>query len=310
MRVGAFVMTYRRPEVARDTVARLLAQTRPPDQLLILDNSALGGEASLAALCADPRVEYRDLGDNLGPAGSSAIGVSALVERGFDWIYWIDDDDPPARPDVLERLLALAAGAGSVDLAAVAAVGQRWDWRRGRVVRLRDDELTGVVAVDVIGGGMQLLLNRQALLQIGAPDRKLFFAFEDYELCLRARRAGLKCLVDGELMHWHRAQAGRLGLRRARSRWALTPPQSLWRDYYSTRNYIFLMRERFQRPDLAWKEATRALLRSLAAWRRGPGYARAVAAMRLWGVRDGLSGRLGRRVEPGSHRHQAIDEAT
>lgn len=293
-RFAAFVITYRRPAVAEATVAALLAQTRPPEHVLVLDN---GGSRELTRrLRRFAAVTWVGLEGNLGPAGAAARGLAQLARAGFEWIYWGDDDDPPGTPETLERLLDLAAESPA-DVAAVGAVGSLWDWRRGEVVRLADQELHGTLEVDVIAGSSQLVV-RHTALEVGLPDARLFFGFEEPEYCLRLRAAGRRLLVDGDLMLGYRARAGRLQLERRKAWIPSHSRATLWRRYYSTRNYVFAMRKTFARPDLARREAVKAVVRSLAAWLRGPGYGLAFSRLQLRAVADGYRGRLGCTVLP------------
>jgi GT2 family glycosyltransferase len=297
MRFASFLITFNRPDRLRRTLGITLAQSRPPDLLLVLDNGDPGVAEAVVAEFREPRVVYHSMGTNVGPGGAAAYGLERLAAEGYDWIGWGDDDTPPKTADTLERLLRLAAS-GPADLGGVGAVGARFDWRRGELVRLADAELSGVIEVDAIGAGLQLIVRREAIGQAGLPDRRLFFGFLDPEYCLRLRRAGYRLWVDGELMRTYRESAGRMGLQLRR---AVTPAYSadrLWRRYYVTRNYIHAMRRTFGRPDLARREAARAFVRTLTAWRRGPAYALRFGGLQLRGVIDGYRGRLERTVTP------------
>jgi glycosyltransferase involved in cell wall biosynthesis len=310
VRLGGFAITHLRPAVLRETLERVLAQDGAPEAMVVVDNGRSLETREVARELGDRHnreIEYLDPGDNLGPAGAAALGLEWALERGFDWIYWCDDDDPPKTPDTFARLRALASaggGPGERPVAGVAAVGARWDWRHGRLVRPADDELSGPLEVDAIGGNSQLLLSAPAVREIGLPDPALFYGWEEIEYCLRLRRAGFRLLVEGDLMHRYRALAGRLGAAEAPR---LTPRDGLWRDYYAVRNYVYLMRRRFDRPDLARREAVRALARSVRALGRGPGYALATARHQLGGAADGYRARLGRTVEPRAKARPAPD---
>lgn len=306
MTLGAFVTTFRRPEVLRDALDRILSQTVPPEAVLVIDNGDCTETEAVTRSFAHRGVEYRPSGDNLGPAGGAAAGVAWGVEQGFDWLYWGDDDDPPSRPDVFERLIAVAERAPQP--AGAGALGARWSWASGTFVRIADDELRGSVPVDVIAGGGQLLLYLPNARAVAPPDAQLFFEFEDLDYCLRLRAAGLDLLVDGDLMLAAREGTGRLGPVRRRR---LVPPHdeaSLWRRYYTTRNYVYLMAYRFARPDLARREVAKAVLRALASWLRGPRYGVRFTQLECLAVRDGLRGRLGRTVAPGPTRPAASSE--
>lgn len=299
--LGAFVITFRRPAVVADTVRQLLAQTRPPERILVIDNAAAPKTEAALGVLGEPRVVYHAMAENAGPAGAAAYALSRLRDEGFEWILWGDDDDPPRTEDTLERLVDLIETHDGPDLGGVAAVGALWDWRRGETRRLPDDQLEGVREVDAIGGNQCLILRSAALTTAGLPDPRLFFGLEEIELCLRIRRAGYRLLVDGKLMRQHRQLAGRLGVTVRRRPHRRHPPATLWRRYYNTRNYVYLMRRTFNRHDLAWRELAKALARAAVAWTAGPRYGWLYTRMQLAGLRDGFAGRMGRTIDPSGY---------
>jgi len=296
LRFAGFVTTFNRPGQLSETLGSIWGQSRPPERLLVMDNGDADRTRTVLERFVSKPLEHRPLGANLGPAGAAAHALAELERSGFDWIAWGDDDTPPRNDDVFERLLDLAIG--DEGIGGVGAVGARFDWRRGETRRLGDEELTGPVDVDVIGGGHQLILSARVIRTVGLPDARLFFGFEDPEYCLRIRRAGFRLVVDGGLMHSYREAAGRLAIKTTR-RWLPSAKRStLWRRYYVTRNYIHAMRKTFQRPDLARREATKALGRSLLAWSRGPRYGWSFARHQLLGVAHGYTEKLGRTIAP------------
>lgn len=296
MRLGAFVVTFNRPRILQSTLQAILAQTHPPDMVLIVDNGSLAETEQIARGFSDRQVIFHPMGDNLGPAGAIAHALQWLVEAGCDWIFCGDDDDPPRYADEIERLLKIAAHSG--DVGGVGAFGSLWDWRAGKLKRLPDEALNGVAEVDVIVGNGHPVLNSQAIKRVGLPDRHFFFGLDDWEYCLRFRAAGYRLLVDGHLMHRYRARAGRLDLQRRQSFVPRHSYHTIWRQYYSTRNYIFAMNKTFQRPNLARREAVKALGRAFFSWGRGLRYGAAFTSLQLQGVLDGYLGRMGRTVLP------------
>lgn len=301
VRLGAFVITYRRTATVTDTVRRLLEQSRPPERILVIDNAASRETEDALRALADSRVEYQPMERNAGPAGAAACALARLRDQGFDWILWGDDDDPPRTGDTLERLVRLIASHDGPELGGVAAVGARWDWRRGETRRLADRELHGVLDVDAVGGNQCLIVRSAVLEDAGLPNPRLFFGLEEMEFCLRIRRAGYRLLVEGDLMRGHRQLAGRLGMEVRRRPARRHRPETLWRRYYNSRNYIFLMRHTFHRPDLARREAVKALVRTVAAWGGGLRYGWLYTRLQLAGVRDGFAERMGRTVEPSGY---------
>lgn len=295
----AFAVTYRRPELLERTLRIVLSQSRPPRRVLVMDNDPAASALDVAKrLSAEGfLVDHRNLGENRGPAGAAAAALSELHSDGTEWALWIDDDDPPGRHDDLERLLAMIPTAPR-PLAMIGAVGHRWSWSTGRVVRTPDVDLVpGPLEVDYVAGGCQPIINVPAAAAVGYPDARLFFGLEELEFCLRLRRAGYLIVVDGQLMRDRREAAGRLELKRhwmpVASEWA-----SPWRQYYSTRNYIFFTRTTFARPDLAASWAFRSLAKAIAGTVRHPRQGVTIAAAQLRGIRDGYLSRMGKTEAP------------
>lgn len=297
MRFAAFIITFHRPAVLRETVGRLLSQSCPPELILVVDNSASTETAQVVSSFGRNNLLYHPMPENLGPAGGVAYALTWFMTKPYDWIYWGDDNNPPHFVGDFERLLRLAAQA-EPSVAAVGAVGGRFDWKRGQMIRLPDEALTGIIDVDAVGGGSQLILRRDVVVKVGVPNPCLFFGYEEGEFCLRLRRAGYRLLVDGDLMLQYRIKAGRLQLKRPRSLAPRHEMDNVWRQYYSTRNAIYIMRRTFARPDLARWEAFKALGRSAFSWLRGPRYGATFTQLQLRGIIDGYLERMGRTVTP------------
>lgn len=297
IRFGGFVMTFDRPEILRQTILAVLEQTRAPDYLLVVDNGTNPQTEKVVRAFPKALVGYYNMGSNTGPAGAAAFGLEQLAKDGFDWIWWGDDDDPPQTGDTFETLLRLAVSQGP-DTGVVAAVGNYWDSRRGRVRRPADSELDGILSLDVFGGGTHPIFSRRTVDRVGVPDASLFFSFEDLEYSLRIRQAGLQILADGDLYRRYRTLAGRMNLAPQRKLLRPQPVGAVWRQYYDTRNYIYIAQRVLGRNDLAAREAGRATARAMLSWRHGLREGFAVSVFQMRGVLDGLRGRMGSRVTP------------
>ncbi|NJN81481.1 MAG: glycosyltransferase [Caldilineaceae bacterium] len=111
MKLSAFVVTFNRPATLASTLQTLLAQSRPPDAILVLDNSSLASVQRVAQEYAEQGVVYHDMGRNGGSGRRGRIRLDRLSREGSDWIFWGDDDDPPKSTDTLERLVSLVGRA-------------------------------------------------------------------------------------------------------------------------------------------------------------------------------------------------------
>ena len=302
MRLGAFVLTYNRPEALAASIAAIMGQTRPPDLLCIVDNGDPAPTAAVIANFDDDRIVHEPTGANLGSAGGTEYGFQWLHDQGFDLLYGGDDDNPPLTDDTIERELALLDRAGP-GVGGVGTVGARFNWDRGELVRFGDDDLVGDLDVDFIGGDQCQLFTREAIGNAGPADGQLFFGYPDLEHCLRIRAAGYRLVVDGELMLEYRRATGRTDRTQPKSAVPHRPASAIWRNYYTTRNYIWMMREEFDRPDLARREALKSLGRSIACCKQGLSYGGQFVPLQMRGVIDGYRGVRGQTVPP----HKKLD---
>ncbi len=102
-RVCAVVVTFNRKKMLTPCLQSLLVQTRPIDQILVVDNASTDGTPDL--LRADfPQLTVLRLDKNTGGAGGFHAGMRWAFDAGFDWV-WVMDDDIEMKPDALETLL-------------------------------------------------------------------------------------------------------------------------------------------------------------------------------------------------------------
>jgi glycosyltransferase involved in cell wall biosynthesis len=296
------LITFRRPAALAQHLDLLARQTRRVDHLVVVDNGGTPEvEGEIAARPdAAPSYEYRAMAENLGPAGGIAHGLQRVLEIGGDddWVVLLDDDNPPRRDDLLGCLYSFARAqrAARPELAMVGKTGANFDLHRGRAVRLRDDELAGVVPVVYVAGGQLPLIRVGALRAVGVFDERFFFSFDDLDFGLRLREHGYRAVVDGSIAHWARARAGRLdadgGVPRAGH---AVPP---WRRYYSLRNLVYLLCVRGHRGAALRVSIGDGVLKTFVIAARQPRDAPTHLRLTAKAIADGWTGRLGRRVAP------------
>ena len=239
---AAFVMTFERTHLINDTIDKLLVQSLPPEKILIIDNSITSKTQEFFSTYKNPKVEYFRVGKNLGPAGAAKIGLERLSQDGFKWIYWGDDDDPPFFKDNFEVLLNLADSIP--DCGCVGAVGQYFNRKNGLIERVLDEELqkTGELKVDTIAGNMSKIIKADVVLKNKVlPDESLFFGMEELDYDLRMQKAGYNLYVDRSMYLRYRTQSNHLGKNVKRG--LKKDSSRMQRDYYSTRNGLFIFKK-------------------------------------------------------------------
>jgi len=247
-------------------------QTRPPDDVILVDNASSDGTADAIARLF-PQVIIHRLSENLGPAGGFAAGFTEAMRRGCDFIWGIDDD-VVISAHCLEHLLAHAM-AGPLEVVFPT--------------RLPADEKHGVA-------WRGMLIPTEIVRVAGVPRADLFWHLEDTEYFLHRIRdeAGFGLTISPRATVWHGTHRPRKGF-------------PGWKLYYQTRNSIFY---RFHLKKNWWRRV-KAVVRFcgrvvVICFReeRGP----RKAWMMVKGFRDGLLGILGKTVDPKSEPPSAYRE--
>ena len=200
------VLNWNGGQMVQLCVASVLAQTRPPDELLVVDNGSTDGSAAQLS-AAFPGVRLLALGRNTGFAGGMNAGIAAT---GGEAVLVLNLD-VELEPDYLERcvgalqadpalggvtgkLLRFTDGDGEPVL---DSTGHRLYRNRRAVDRGEREPDTGQYdhAREVFGvGGAAPVLRRAMLDDVRDGDEVFdadFFAyFEDIDLCWRARTRG------------------------------------------------------------------------------------------------------------------------
>ena len=179
------IITLRRPALLRDTLDALRRQTRPLDEIVVVDN---GPDAETEAVARAAAARYV-------PEPRRGYGSArnrGLTEARGDVLYFLDDDCV-ADPDWVERLWNVLSS-GQADLAG----GSRVSARRGLAARLEYLSADGPVLSPKLPAGpvahlstSNLILTRAVVEKTGVFDETLAMC-EDRDFTARARDRGLR----------------------------------------------------------------------------------------------------------------------
>jgi glycosyltransferase involved in cell wall biosynthesis len=87
--VSALVPTYNCAHLICDAIDSLLAQTRPPDEVIVVDDASTD-QTELVLRRYGDKIRYLRLNKNLKPAGARNAG---LAVASHPWILFLDSDD-------------------------------------------------------------------------------------------------------------------------------------------------------------------------------------------------------------------------
>jgi GT2 family glycosyltransferase len=251
--VCAVVVTFNRRELVAACLEAVLAQTRPPERVVVVDNGSTDGTAGLELL-SRPEVEVVRLERNAGSTGGFAAGVRAGLASGAEWLWLLDDDAVP-RPDCLERLLAAPEARTAAALAPAVQrpdgsldLGHRGRFRRRPRPLPRAAYAPGPAPALDYFTWVGPLLRAARVRAAGPPKAEMFIWADDYEFSLRLREHGELRLVPGAVVVHE--EAGQAYVNRRSRFWNRvlgwdydpTPLESFWRNLCGVRNYIWVKR--------------------------------------------------------------------
>ena len=91
MKVIAVVVTYNRQELLSRCLDHLLAQTRPVDSLLVINNGSTDGTEEMLSRRGIAVLSQ----ENVGSAGGWHVGIAHALALDFDAVWLMDDDGYP-----------------------------------------------------------------------------------------------------------------------------------------------------------------------------------------------------------------------
>jgi len=156
--------------------------------------------------------------ENRGFAGGMNVGIRQALEKGASYILLLNNDTI-VEPSFLKELVK--AGESDKKIGILGPViydyqSKKIHFAGGKINRLhtkgthististkRSDQPSTVNEVDYITGCC-LLIKKEVIEKIGLMDEDYFLYFEDVDWCLKARRAGYKCVLVPNSKIWHK----------------------------------------------------------------------------------------------------------
>jgi rhamnopyranosyl-N-acetylglucosaminyl-diphospho-decaprenol beta-1,3/1,4-galactofuranosyltransferase len=207
-RVAAVIVTYNRCELLPVMLAGLAAQTRPVDQVIVVNNASTDLTAEVLEAYDGLPLQVIESLENLGGAGGFERGMRAAFEQGYEWMWLMDDDVVPA-PDCLEQLLRVEAlclisvredSSGRL----VEKAATKFDLRSPFALRPKrssietDYQTRAAMPPTVLVENLAFegfLVHQRVVSEIGFPDPDFFIFYDDVDFAIRARRAGFAILA-------------------------------------------------------------------------------------------------------------------
>jgi GT2 family glycosyltransferase len=262
-RICAVVVTYNRKDLILECLNALRRQTYSLDAIYVIDNGSTDGTQELfmkegwitetVSNKSNESIEkvflsngdnfmfyYIRIEENCGSSGGFYEGIKRAYEKGYDWI-WVMDDDALPKLDALEKLVEF----GDDSLAAICSVVLRRDtneihlmhrrifnkWTlKEKPVRLENYQRKYFYLNEFSYVGT--LINSKAIKIYGFTDKSFFFCYDDTEHSLRLSKYGkIICVTSSYVLHGPKSKS------------EVKTKIYDYKRYYGIRNRIFVLKK-------------------------------------------------------------------
>jgi len=300
--VCAIVVTYNRKDLLIECLEALKTQTRPIQGIYLIDNASTDGTPELLLEKAyiselppqnleepwekefiirnltdigDIKLHYVRMHENTGGAGGFYEGVKRGYEKGYDWL-WLMDDDAEPKEDALEKLeqyfclddiCALASLKVDRNMNILHPHRGYFNFENvfsGIVKKIDENEIQKEIREIHHASFVGILVKGKIVSKIGYPKKEFFIHYDDVEYCIRLRSIGKILLVPKSIIfHKEASKAGgvekyffgRKSIRRDLSK--------LWLTYYGKRNLVWLGRKYSENQVLFYYQMTKMLFKEI-----------------------------------------------
>lgn len=289
-RVSVILPTYNRADLISDTLDSLLKQTRPIDEILVLDDGSTDATAQRVAAFGD-KVRYHRK-ENGGKAAALNLALT-MIEGNC---VWICDDDDLILPDACEQLMQALESDPQLDFCAGLHEDFFIDPKTGEITRKapgyskasRPDEIFS----DALDGchifQPGLIVRKPIYDQVGPFDESLTRS-QDYQMLLRLTRQGVGRVLP-QTVFLHREHQGTRGS--AKERFSIEESNKKWIKYHRQiiKPLLAGLSDDELVPARIWNDPAHAATRHRSAMiRKGSVFGRHVLwdeALEAWGAID------------------------
>lgn len=304
MTFAGVIVTYNRKEELEKNILAEKLQKKRFDRLYIIDNCSTDGTYDYLKgrgyLTDD--IVYIRLKKNIGGAGGFYTGLRKAYEDGFDFICLMDDDGRPLENTTFESLYDAALNKYSENRkmilnSVVICESDTGELSFGLNNMISEQEIgrksTDGFYPDYINPFNGTLVTKELVEAIGYPNKDFFVRGDEVDYLYRARNAGALIGTVEHSRYYHpSANLVPMKWRRRIVYVGICPP---WKGYYLTRNYVY----RLNRDNGMLSASKQFVFLLWATVRCNPDY-RSCIRLLFKGYFDGIAGKLGRRVEPGT----------
>lgn len=296
----AVIVTYNRKEVLAENIKMLLKQSKPFDEIIIVDNCSTDGTYDF--LCKNnwttkPFV-YLNTDSNIGGAGGFHIGTKYAYEHGADWIVLMDDDGKAMSQYTFENLfikaMQLYETNNKIFANSLVQQGDLLSFKMGNAYTVEDELKKAVdgVIYDEANPFNGTAISKELIDAIGFPNEKFFIKGDEVNYKQRAFDAGALVFTVADSRYIHpRPETNKKNILGKKVPFFVEVP---WKEYYAARNFTYMYKSQKRYKAIAFELIFVKVLAILSM------KCKKIKTIRMLfkGVRDGWQGKLGATVKP------------
>jgi len=183
-------------------------------EVILVDNGSVDGSAEKIADLFPSIILFRNM-KNVGFTCGNNQAIKYAVESGADYL-WLLNNDTVVEKDVLSKLVSFF-DYKDVGLASpliyyhdspgiLQFCGSVIDWKNKSIVHIENLEALKNISdkENLSLWGTALIIKRDVIEKVGYLNEKYFAYHEDEEFCMRAARAGYRCVVVPNARVFHK----------------------------------------------------------------------------------------------------------
>ena len=236
----AVVVTYNRKALLTECITALRNQTRPLDAILVINNGSTDDTEQW--LAQQPDI-FSINQNNLGSSGGFNTGIKWAYQKGYAWIWCMDDDGYP-KEDALHNLLE--TDDGSLRLLNCAVIDKEdkksFVWKTQKYKTLDEVDCKLIEGIGHPFNGT--LLHRRIVERVGVPKPNYFLWGDETEYYYRiVKQNEIPVCTVANSIHYHPSTAFSV-----KKDWDYI---SGWKMYYYVRNRFYIHQAKFSNKAIA-----------------------------------------------------------
>ena len=186
----------------------------PSYEVIVVDNASQGNDTDILEEKYKNRIKLIKNKENLGFTGGNNVGIRQAIEDKSEYVLLLNNDTT-VEPDFLEEITKTALRDKKIAIIGSVIV----DYYTKKIVFTNskiDKKLKGEVRLDYLNSnkdwwytervnGASMMIKIEAILKYSLfLDENLFLYCDEIDICMRAKKYGLKVVMAGKSRVYHK----------------------------------------------------------------------------------------------------------